>query len=1569
MANRYWVAAAGGDWFTAANWSATSGGAGGASTPVAGDSVFFDLNRTGTITSTGGGVNQTFCFDFNVSNGNYTFNFLSASTQLFLNGSLNITATSGSWPGTSTITFNGNGANILNVPYTVAGAVSYSGSGSSLTLSRNFTTSSTFVTTSANTLNLNGFNLSATTFIPTGSASRTINFGSGFFYLTNTTSGSVLSIPAAAQHTFSGTGGFSAAMTVARTFAVLTASPGDATLTSRPNLFITSGGSTATFTEASGFDKIDFTGSTCSAANSTGASGIRVNTLVLATGGTYTSFIPVFTTTQTWTPQFSKQLGGMGVNATAGDVTLTLGGAQTFAATAPFYLVSGTLDLNGYDITVGTFNSSSSNTRSVVFGSNYITLATTTAAQTNLSMANAASFTPSGAGGFKAAADLGRVFTFGTTSNSGTSTNSPNLTFTSGATTPTLTTGSTFNTVDFSLTAFNLGSTSLSFNSLILSSGGTFLNLTVTMFGTGSITSNSNTVNSVTINHSGTTTLIGSALNTGATNSVTLTSGTLDLNGNNVTTGTFSSSNSNTRSIVFGSNFIFTTTATAAAVNVSMAAGTNFSCSGTGGFSAAASATRTFTIGTSAAPTVAPNLTITGSGSSIQTLTTGGFFGSLNFNSTTFAVPATAISVFGDLTLSAAGTYSSMTVTKNGGGYIYGNSKALAALTINHPGATTYIGSAVTVVAGGTTTLTLGTFDLNGFNFTTGIFSSSSATNVRTLVFGTATITLTTTTAAATVLNMNNAANFTASFSGAGGFYAAMSTTRTFSFGNSTAPATAGLVNLYLTSGASVPTITTGSYFDTVSFGTCSFTLGTTTINCESFTASASTTSHTGLSLNMIGTGTITPKTAISSLTINYSGTTSLGAATTVSGTTTFTTGTFDLNGFSFTSATTTKDGGTITNSVSGTPVNFTTTGTFTLNDSTGLTLPITADTTFSANTSFVQNATSSGTVTINSSQNFGTACTYLLTTGTLTLNSGSSLTVGIFSSNNSNVRTVNFGTGYIYLTTTTAAATNLNMGNCVNAAFSGSGGFSAIMSVTRSFYLNLSSDIIPSASANIFIPSGASTATFQNNSSINSLVATHTGAISTVTSAGSVFCKSISAASTVGFGSNLVNLVIKEGGGTISLGNFTGSSTLYLDLLTIDHDFNPGVTTLTSDCYMPVGTLFTITLGGIDLNGYNLYTPNISSAAAADVVRSINFGSNFIYLLNNGANQAALDVDQPQGFTYTGTGGFSTDMSTQGAFNKTFRNGYTNVAGGVPNSINECPNVFLTNGGGATSTFSFTGFYNTVDHGTAAATLSTQTFSCANFVASPNATYTSVNLASRLASGTFNFGNKTFLTLDINPSAGQTTTFASSVTVSSTTGFDHVSGNYDLNTYTLNIGNYASSGTGTRQILGTGTINCSLAWTITTGTGYGGSGSYTINMTRATTAKTFGGGGGSYGTLVQAGTGILTISGSNTFTDIQATTIPSTITFTAGSTQTLSNFTLSGTAGNLVTINSTVSGTQFNLSKSSGTVTVNYLSIRDSNVTGGAYWGTTTSNFITNNTGWNVVPSVPINGQFFNFF
>jgi hypothetical protein len=158
--------------------------------------------------------------------------------------------------------------------------------------------------------------------------------------------------------------------------------------------------------------------------------------------------------------------------------------------------------------------------------------------------------------------------------------------------------------------------------------------------------------------------------------------------------------------------------------------------------------------------------------------------------------------------------------------------------------------------------------------------------------------------------------------------------------------------------------------------------------------------------------------------------------------------------------------------------------------------------------------------------------------------------------------------------------------------------------------------------------------------------------------------------------------------------------------------------------------------------------------------------------------------------------------------------------------------------------------------------------------------------------------------------------------------------GTVDLNGFTLTSG-VGSTGLGTKNItFNGGTLLLSgsgaTAWnntqpsnfTTTAGTGTGA-----ISMTSAS-AKTFVGGGSTYNcNLNQGGAGDLTITGSNTFNDITNSVQPATILFTAGTTQTVSDFTLSGTSGNLIIIDSTTAS-QFTLSKASGTVSVSFVDI-----------------------------------------
>ena len=203
--------------------------------------------------------------------------------------------------------------------------------------------------------------------------------------------------------------------------------------------------------------------------------------------------------------------------------------------------------------------------------------------------------------------------------------------------------------------------------------------------------------------------------------------------------------------------------------------------------------------------------------------------------------------------------------------------------------------------------------------------------------------------------------------------------------------------------------------------------------------------------------------------------------------------------------------------------------------------------------------------------------------------------------------------------------------------------------------------------------------------------------------------------------------------------------------------------------------------------------------------------------------------------------------------------------------------------------------------------------------------------------------------------------------------------GTFNTANYAVTSSSFSSTGSSIRTLtLGTTT------WTVTFGGSFGGwvdtGSNLTINAPSSTISFTSSGvkffqpiSGGVYGTIIQAGSGALTIyrtgGGTYTLNNVKATTFPSTVKFSAY-TWLVNNFELSGTAGNLVTLSSDSAGSAFTLSKvGGGTVSCNYLSIRDSTATGASalwYAGANSTN-VSNNTGW-IFTNAPSGGMLFFF-
>lgn len=168
-----------------------------------------------------------------------------------------------------------------------------------------------------------------------------------------------------------------------------------------------------------------------------------------------------------------------------------------------------------------------------------------------------------------------------------------------------------------------------------------------------------------------------------------------------------------------------------------------------------------------------------------------------------------------------------------------------------------------------------------------------------------------------------------------------------------------------------------------------------------------------------------------------------------------------------------------------------------------------------------------------------------------------------------------------------------------------------------------------------------------------------------------------------------------------------------------------------------------------------------------------------------------------------------------------------------------------------------------------------------------------------------------------------------------------------------LTCASFSSSGTGSRMLLygeqktltltGSGTVwDTSTPTNLLLGKAKPNNYTYTspkyyyliIKLTDASaSAKTFAGGGLTFDKLwiTGSGTGTYTISGSNTFDNFTVDTPPHTIKFTAGTTTSFNTLSITGTAGNLMTLESTSAGVAWTLKKlSSGNVDTDYLSVQD---------------------------------------
>lgn len=356
MANRYWVGGAS-SWNTTntLNWATTSGGAGGASVPTAADSVFFDSNSGSFV---GMAVSSAVCLDLTISVSGGTF-LGGATPSITISGSLFL-ASNTTFSSAISFTFNATstGKTITSNGNTIGGTVAFSGTGGGWSLQDDFATSST-MTFTAGTLNLNNFNVTCLTFSWTSSTARTLTSGTGQFNVTGNAQqvlglGTVTNLTLTTTPTFNLT--YSGA-TGTRSIGMVTTGASETTV---PNINITAGTDTFSIGTNSGgvLGTLNFTGfSGTWAAFTTNSPQIIYGSLITSatmTIPTTANALQFSSTTGTKTLNSNGQTWELSITINGVGGTLQLASAITFGATRVLTHTNGTLDLNGKTLNLGT---------------------------------------------------------------------------------------------------------------------------------------------------------------------------------------------------------------------------------------------------------------------------------------------------------------------------------------------------------------------------------------------------------------------------------------------------------------------------------------------------------------------------------------------------------------------------------------------------------------------------------------------------------------------------------------------------------------------------------------------------------------------------------------------------------------------------------------------------------------------------------------------------------------------------------------------------------------------------------------------------------------------------------------------------------------------------------------------------------------------------------------------------------------------------------------------------------------------------------------------------------------
>ena len=420
--------------------------------------------------------------------------------------------------------------------------------------------------------------------------------------------------------------------------------------------------SSANATVSGNIKNLNFTGFSGALANS---SRTIYGNLTLSTGMSLNAGTSVTTfgaTSGTQTITSNAKTMDFPVTIASTGATVRLIDALTLGATRALGLASGTLDLNDKTATAGTFSSTNSATRAILFGTTG-NLTITSNSGTIFNMTTATGFTYTG-------------------------TPTVNLTYSGSVGTRTISCGNTAGgseatALDFNVSAGsdivaifiyirNLNFTgftgtcpnntrtlygSLTFSSGMTVGGGTGVLTFASTLIQQNITSATKIIDNV-ITLSGTQTYqLQDALTMGSTRTLTFTSGALDLNNKTLTTNAFSSSNTNVRSIAFGTLGEINLVGTSATLWTT-SANANFSVTGTPTVNATDTSvgnTRTFNQGTGLSNQAVSFYVKAGSGT-VNFTTTGGVFQTIDLTGFSGTVAHSSIFCLGDYVIPAGVT-------------------------------------------------------------------------------------------------------------------------------------------------------------------------------------------------------------------------------------------------------------------------------------------------------------------------------------------------------------------------------------------------------------------------------------------------------------------------------------------------------------------------------------------------------------------------------------------------------------------------------------------------------------------------------------------------------------------------------------------------------------------------------------------------------------------------------------------------------------------------------------------------------------------------------------------------